>query len=284
MTTAHRLRDILDARGHATAIRTYADLAALARWARTCDAEVTHLACVGGDATQSATAAAAVRLGIPFLPVPNGFGNIFARAFDHPGEAEGAAEVLEAGGLLYVDVGLVGDDEIFLAHHSYGPLQQIQDTVERGRGQPKSRIARYLAYWAMAKRMVIDARPPSLRVSVDGALVADRATLVTVANVETYRGFLSLTPDASPLDGVFDLFIVPRTSRRRLALLLVRLMLTSSTGRRDVIRCRGRRVDVTVNGRRREALRTVARALPLLVPAGAAERLAPAIAGAPKVT
>jgi diacylglycerol kinase (ATP) len=274
MTTARRLREILDARGDVTTIRTYGSLDALARWARTCEGDFTHLVCVGGDATQSTAAAAAVRLGVPFLPVPNGFGNIFARAFDHPDEAEAAAGLLDTGELLRVDVGVVGDDELFLAHHSYGPLQQIQDTVERGRAQPRSRIGRYLAYWAIAKRVVIDARPPALRVEVDGALVADRAALVTVANVETYRGFLSLTPDASPLDGLFDVFIVPRTSRLRLAALLLRLMLTSSIGH-GVRRDRGRRVAVTVNGRRREELRTAPRALPLLVPPGAAARLAP---------
>src|SRR5258706_5549961 len=181
----------------------YTSLAALARWARTCDAEFTHLIGVGGDATQSAPAAAAVRLSVPFLPVPSGFGNIFARTFGHPDRAEDVAELLETGEALRVDVGLVDDEEIFLCHHSYGPLQQIQDTVEKGRGQPKSRLARYLAYWGMAQRFLVDTRPPSLRVEIDGSLVADRAALVTVANVETYPGFLSLTPTASPIDRLF---------------------------------------------------------------------------------
>ena len=41
------------------------------------------------------------------------------------------------------------------------------------------------------------------------AVVADDAVLVTVANVETYRDFLPLTPSASPIDGRFDVFVVP---------------------------------------------------------------------------
>ena len=275
MATARELQGILEQRGDTTAIRTYTSLAALARWAKTCEADFTHLICVGGDATQSASAAAAVRLSVPFVPVPNGFGNIFARAFGHPDRPEAVAELLERGDQLRVDVGLVDDEEIFLAHHSYGPLQQIQDTVEKGRGQPKSRFARYLAYWGMAKRFLVDAKPPSLRVEIDGTLVADGAALVTVANVETYRGFLSLTPTASPIDGLFDVFIVPRTTRLRLATLMVRLMLKAPGRRSDVRLCRGCRVTVTVNGRRREELRAVRGALPLLIPPGSIESLAP---------
>jgi diacylglycerol kinase family enzyme len=127
----------------------------------------------------------------------------------------------------------------------------------------------------MAKRFLVDTKPPSLRVDVDGKLVADRAALVTVANVETYRGFLSLTPAASPTDGLFDVFIVPRTNRLRLATLLVGLML-SVRGRRDDARiCRGARVTVTVNGRRREQLRVAHGALPLVVPPGRADSVAP---------
>ena len=275
MITAHRLERILEQRGHATAIQSHGNLATLTRWARTCEPDFTHIVCVGGDATQSATAAAAARLSVPFVPVPSGFGNIFARAFGHPGEPDTVADLLEQGEVLRVDVGLVDDDEIFLSHHSYGPLQQIQDTVEKGRGQPKSRVARYLAYWGMAKRVLVDTKPPSLRVEVDGRLVADRAALVTVANVETYRGFLSLTPSASPTDGLFDVFIVPRISRPRLAALLVGLMLRVRGRRDDARLCRGHRVDVTVNGRRRERLRVVTAALPLLVPAGSVESPAP---------
>jgi diacylglycerol kinase (ATP) len=273
--TARTLRSILEKRGDTTAIRTYQSLAALTRWAKTCEAaDFTHLVCVGGDATQSAAAAAAMRLSVPFVPVPNGFGNIFARAFGHPDKAEAVAELLDCGKVRRVDVGMIDDEEIFLSHHSYGPLQQIQDTVEKGRGQPKSRVARYLAYLGMAKRFLIDARPPSLRVEVDGTLVADGALLVTVANVETYRGFLSLTPTASPIDGLFDVFIVPRMSKLRLATLLLRLKLKIPGRWNDALLFRGRRVTVTVNGRQREELRTVRRALPLLVPPGSIDMLA----------
>jgi diacylglycerol kinase (ATP) len=272
--TARRLRNVLTKRGDQTSVRTYTTLAALERWARTCDADFTHLVCIGGDATQSAAALAAVRLSIPFIPVPNGFGNMFARAFGHPDRVEHVAALLKSGERRRVDIGMANDRELFLSHRSYGPLQQIQQTVEDGGGQPKSRLARHLAYYGMAKRFLIDAQLPSIRVEVDGDVVARDASVVTVANVETYRGFLSLTPTASPIDGLFDVFIAPRTSRLRLNLRLLRLLLKAPGRWNGLVLCRGRHVVVTVNDGPREELRTLRRALPLLVPRGSVESLA----------
>jgi diacylglycerol kinase family enzyme len=106
---------------------------------------------------------------------------------------------MRTGEVVATDVGRAGS-ELFLSHRSYGPLQQIQQTVEDGGGQPKSRLARHLAYYGMAKRFLIDTRLPSIRVEVEGRVMAENAGLVTVANVETYRGFLTLTPTASEAD------------------------------------------------------------------------------------
>jgi hypothetical protein len=197
---------------------------------------------------------------------------MFARAFGHSDRVEEVIDLLENGELRRVDVGIVNDDELFLSHRSYGPLQQIQETVEKGRGQPMSRMARHLAYYAMAKRFLITARPPSIRVEVDDTLVADGASLVTIANVETYRGFLSLTPTASPIDGLFDIFVVPHASRLALNARLLLLLLKAPGRWNGVMRCRGRRVVVTMNQRRREELKAVRRALRLLVPRGSIER------------
>jgi len=273
MTIARHLQDLLRERGDDTAVRTYKSLGALGRWAKTCDRDFTHLVCVGGDATQSAAAAAAVRLSVPFLPVPSGFGNIFARAFGHPDRVEEVADLLDQGELQRVDVGMVDDEDIFLSHRSYGVLQRIQETVEDKRAQPRSRVARYLAYCGMFRRFLGNARPSSLAVEVDGRLVAEGAGLVTVANVETYRGFLSLTPRASPIDGLFDVFVVPRASKLRLGARLFWLLLKTPGRWNGLVLCEGRRVVVSENGRR-EALRALRHALPLLVPPGGSERLA----------
>jgi len=264
---AQRLARRLRRRGSLVTIQAFDDLSALAEWARTAGPVYSVIFCIGGDATQSAAAVLARRHRIPFVPIPTGFGNLFASVFGHPGSPRRAARLLADGVIRMVDVGLAGD-EIFLSHKSYGFIDQVQERVEEGRRQPRGRARRLLAYYALAARAVWTTPLASLVVEVDGVPVAEQAVLVTVANVETYRDFLPLTPAASPIDGRFDVFVLPRASKLGLAWRLCRLKLRLPGRWKGVGLHRGRIV-VVGRGADRETLRVARRALPLLVPPGA---------------
>jgi diacylglycerol kinase (ATP) len=275
MLTARRLAALLRRRGREARLRTFAKLPALQRWAETCEVDFSHLVCVGGDASMSAAAHAAIRLDVPFVAVPQGFGNVFAHTFHYPARPEAVASLLEHGQVRRVDVGLAQNGpatEIFLSHRSYGLLEQIQHIAERGRRQPRNRMLRYLWYYGVAYQFLFRRRLMAFRVEVDGNTVADDAVLVTVANVETYRGFLPLTPSASPIDGQFDVAVVPCVPKAALFLGLLRLLLRVPSRWRHLTVYRGRRVVVTTP-RRREVLTVRRRALPLLLPAGRVEEL-----------
>jgi diacylglycerol kinase (ATP) len=268
---ARRLAGLLQRRGSRVTTRTFDDLPALVAWARTCGPGFSVICCVGGDATQSAAALLARRHRIPLLPIPNGFGNLFARVFGHPSSPVRAARLLDEGEIRTVDAGLAGQ-ELFLSHKSYGFLDRIQEMVERSGRQPRDRLSRLLAYYRTAVRAAWRTPLVPLGVEVDGVRAADQAVLVTVANVETYRDFLSLTPGASPVDGRFDVFVVPRTSKLGLAWRLLRLKLRLPGRWSGVSLYRGREV-VVVTDTGRERLRVVRRALPLLLAPGAIERI-----------
>lgn len=277
---ARRVRRVLGRRGRRATIRAFHDLSELVRWAETGACDASHLICVGGDATLSAAARASMRCNAPLVPVPTGFGNIFATVFRHPRRAKHVADLLACGEPRLVDVGVVStpsDEDIFLSHRSYGLLEQVQALAEHGRRQPRRRALRYLWYWGVAYRFLFRSRLASFSVEIDGRLVATDAVLVTVANVETYHGFLSLTPAASAVDGLFDIAIIGRVSTPRLLWRLLRLLL-QLPGRWDGLALhRGQRVVVTTP-RRREVLTVRRRALPLLVPPGAVEAVAARIA------
>jgi diacylglycerol kinase (ATP) len=273
---ARRLRRLLRRRGRHATIRAFDDLAGLVRWAETGACDASHVICVGGDATMSAAARAAMRCNTPLVPVPTGFGNIFATVFRHPRRAKHVARLLDRGEGRRVDVGVVAAPEgqdFFLSHRSYGLLEQVQTIAESGRRQPRRRLLRYLWYWGVAYRFVFRERLASFRVEIDGRPVAHDAVLVTVANVETYHGFLSLTPSASPIDGLFDVAVIPRISTPRLLWRLLRLLLKLPGRWRGLTLYRGHHVVVTTP-RRREELTVRRRALPLVVPRGALEALA----------
>lgn len=276
MGTARRLSRLLARRGREASIRSFADLGALQQWAAALRAGPSHIACIGGDGTLSAAAPAAIRTGIPFIPVPNGFGNVFARVFRLPDHAEAVVRLLERGEVRRVDVGVVvqgQEGEVFLSHRSFGVLEQIQAAAERRRQQPRHRLLRYLWYHKIAFDFAFHERLSGCAVEVDGRSITDDAVLVTVANVETYHGFLPLTPTASPIDGLFDIAVIPRVSKAALLGRLVSLLLGLPGRWRGIQLHRGRRVIVTTP-RRREELRVSRRALPLVVPPGAIAELA----------
>ena len=268
---ARRLRRLLRRRGATSATRAFSNLESLTAWASQTGPEYSALVCVGGDATQSAAAIFARRHAIPFLPVPNGFGNLFAGFFGHPSSPRQVLRLLGQGTVRRVDVGVAGD-ELFLSHRSYGFLDDVQEQVEAGRKQPKARFARLAAYYRTALQALGRTPLTPWRVEVDGVVVAEDAVLVTVANVETYRGFLNLTPAASPIDGRFDIFVMPMTGKVGLCWRLLKLKLGLPGRWRGVSLYRGRTVSVS-SPHRREILSVARRALPLLVSAAANEAL-----------
>ena len=263
--TARRLQKALGRRGYALRIQTFTDLESLLEWSETCAPDFEYLVAIGGDATISAAAGASVRLSIPFVPVPNGFGNMFALAFGFGSQTHRVIELFERGQVRWVDVGQFSDGRLFLSHRSFGLLNEIQEAVERGRSQPKTHLWRHLAYYAKAARFLFTAPLPLIRVEVDGAVLAEAAALVTVANVETYRGYLSLTPTASPIDGLFDVFTISGPSRLGVWMRVFRLLVGWRRGAHGVAFGRGRGVRVTVDGQPPEELVVKRRALPLLV-------------------
>jgi diacylglycerol kinase (ATP) len=265
LATARGIEASLRARGFTAGIHPFTDLGRLARFKANARHAVSHLVAIGGDATMSAAAAVAVRHGAPLVPVPNGFGNLFARVFGHPRDADAVARMLAAGVTARVDAGTV-NGELFLCHESFGPLEDVQMTVEEGGAVPRSRLRRLLAYAQTAARIARDIPLPSIRVTVDGRPLTHSAALVTVANVRAYGDLLTLTPEAVPTDGRLDVCAIPRTTRRGFWTGLIRLLLRLPGAGNDLLVCQGRRIAVDVPGKPIEDIRVLPGLVPVVVP------------------
>jgi diacylglycerol kinase (ATP) len=219
LRTARRLEAALRARGHRVALRSFDDLVALRRWGRTASGS-TLLVAVGGDSTLSTAAEVAMRAGTPLLPVPSGFGNLFTRVLGHDDRIEAVCGLVAEGRAVRVDVGVEGA-ALFLCGEHFGLLSEIQQSVENRPSRPRAKGRRYLAYCWAALRRLREAPLPALEVVADGRLVAREAAVVTVANVPLYGAWLQLTPDASPVDGLLDVFVLEGRSK---AAILARLL------------------------------------------------------------
>lgn len=269
---ACRLRDALRARGHAAALEVFADLGDLRRWTASGGTPCSLLIAVGGDGTQSTAARAAVRRSIPFLSVPSGFGNLFARAFGHVADVDRVVDLVEDGGIVEADVGL-RNGQLFLDQESFGLLAEIQARVEARLTRPRARWRRWVAYYQGALRYLRDTPMRALRVAVDGRVVTHDAVVVTVANVETYGPWLRVTPAASPVDGLLDVFVMQGATKRALLARLLRRHLRLPATEHGTVLCRGRHVAVSAPQRPRDDLEVLPGVLPVVVSTEAARRL-----------
>src|SRR4029450_7408261 len=77
-----------------------------------------------------------MRPAVPLFPVPTGFGNLFAAAFEVPTEPHAALDAFEHGTVRAVDAGVAGG-EVFLCHASYGLLANVQQAGEDGARAPR---------------------------------------------------------------------------------------------------------------------------------------------------
>ncbi len=272
MATALELRDALTARRYLSSLEVFSDLDSLQQWAKKDGDDFSLVICVGGDGTQSTTARAAVRRSVPFLPVSSGFGNLFARAFDHPHDVRGALDLLAHGRVVHSDVGL-RNGEVFLCQQSYGLIADVQDAVESGASAPRARWRRWLSYYRAAARYLRETPPLRRRVVVDGRVVAVDAALVIVANVKTYGSWLPLTPDASPVDGLFDVFVMKGATHRQVFGKLLRRHLRIPGLGSGSFLCRGQRVSVSGLGSARDQLEILPGGLPVVVSPERAEAL-----------
>jgi diacylglycerol kinase (ATP) len=154
---------------------------------------------------------------------------------------------------------------MFLANQTFGFIRMVQLAVERAPAPAGQRLRRYLDYWRAAARTIAAIPLPALRVEADGVRLADGAAMVVVANVPTFRGFLTMTPDASPFDGLLDVFVVPAMSKPRLVALLL-AFLVHAPGRWRPVRCRrAAHVRVMAPGAER-VLSVLPAAVPVLLP------------------
>ena len=274
LPTAQALREGLRARRYPASLKVFADLRGLRRWAATERAPASLLICVGGDSTQSTTAEIAMRRSVPFLSVPCGFGNLFAEAIGAPRSVTEALDRLRTGHVVNADVGM-RNGEVFLCQESYGLIADVQEDVEGGGAAPRARWQRSLAYYRAALQRLGRQRIPRHRVVVDGRVVARDAALVIVANVTAYGTWLPLTPDASLVDGLFDVFVMRAASHREVVaqLLLYQLGIPEAWSEKAMV-CRGRWVRVYGPRRRSDFLKLVPGGLPILVSTSTAARLA----------
>ena len=152
--------------------------------------------------------------------IPAGTGNDLVRALDQPMESLAATDALVAalrsGARRRIDLGRVGGEEWFATVLCAGFDSAVNERVNRMRW-PHGRRRYDLAI--VAQLAALRASRLVVRTGADESLELD-ATMVSVGNTAFYGGGIPICPDADPTDGLFDVTVVGKVSRRHLLRIL----------------------------------------------------------------
>jgi diacylglycerol kinase family enzyme len=175
----------------------------------------TALGVAGGDGSLAAVASVAVEADLPFLPVPFGTRNHFARDAGFQVDDPGAA--LSADEERRVDVGVV-NESLFLNNVSLGIYASLVHDPDR---RTKNRV---IALGRLVQAAFGRTRTPlDLTFDVDGSRERHRALVLLVANNAYETGGLSELARRERLDeGRLHAYVIEAAARRTLVALLAR--------------------------------------------------------------
>lgn len=174
------------------------------------------LVVVGGDGTLRETGAAlyaqAPLTVIGLVPVGNA--NVIARELDIPLNPSQAIRLLTAGQARTVDAALVTpvepslEPQFFVAMLDIGFGAAVIHKVHRWRRrcQPLYRWGSDLLYLLAGVKVLGEPRPAAFDLRVDDQPPMTKYRLAVVANARNYAKGWSLTPQASPIDGILNVF------------------------------------------------------------------------------
>jgi diacylglycerol kinase (ATP) len=176
------------------------------------------LVVLGGDGAAHQGVQFCAGSGVAFSIVPAGTGNDFARALGIPENPHAAADViarrLSAGKRRRIDLGRAGG-EWFATVLCSGFDALVTERANRLRWPPGPR--RYdLAI--LAGLAAFRTWPVVLRTDVETIEVD--ATMIAVGNTPFYGGGMPICPGADPEDGLFDITVVGKATRRDLLRML----------------------------------------------------------------
>ena len=176
------------------------------------------LGVAGGDGTLAGVAAVALEADLPFVPIPFGTRNHFARDVGfEPDDPIGALAAFAGGEERRVDVGLVGD-RVFLNNVSLGVYASL---VHDPRHRTKNRL---VAFARMVAAVFGRARRPlAVSFEADGRRDRHEALVVVVSNNDYDVGTLADLETRARLDeGLLHAYVVEAAARRTLLALLAR--------------------------------------------------------------
>ncbi|MCG8710466.1 lipid kinase [Brenneria sp. 4F2] len=163
--------------------------------------EVDFVIIGGGDGTLNAAAQALVDTGLPLGVLPLGTANDFARTLEIPKDLRLAVQVIAAGNLRTIDLGVV-NGHLFFNVSSIG----FSAALARGLSAKSKKRWGTLGYALAAFKLLKQSRPFSVEIECDGVREKVRTVQISVGNGRFYGGGMTVEQTAAPDDGRLDIY------------------------------------------------------------------------------
>jgi len=207
---------------------------------------------VGGDGTSNevlnglmrAQIEDGVRAAMGALSV--GRGNDFAFGVGIPHGLEAGCRTLVEGHRRTIDVGRVDGGRFPEGRYFGNGVGVGFDAVVGFEAQKLKRLHGFPGYLVAAlKTISLYYRAPTVRIDYNGESVEVASLMISTMNGRRMGGGFMMAPDAELDDGLFDLCISRKVSRRRVLLLIPRFMKGTQAADPSITTARARRVVIT---------------------------------------
>lgn len=196
---------------------------------------------LGGDGTINRHLGPLAQFGLPFLPVPSGSGNDFARGvgIGSRGDAERVwRQFVATRATRPVDLGWISsrerDKERYATFCSVGGIGLSAEANRRANAMP-AWLRGHGGYALAAVASLPRLKTPELTVQSEGEVLwSGRAAAVVFANTAAFGQGMRVAPKAHAGDGLIDLCIVAAMPRLRIAALLPSVFFGRHLGIRGV--------------------------------------------------
>lgn len=213
------------------------------------DDDICYVYSVGGDGTLNEVVNGLVDKNCYLGIIPAGTGNDFVRNFDHlniADEGDTWQRFLGDSTQVYqeskaIDIGRV-NGKLFVNIASAGFDGQVAHETNRLKRLPL--IGGKLAYYLGIVITLLKNRSYKMKLEIDGKILDSDILLVAVANGKYYGGGMMAAPKAKLDDGLFDVCVVQKLSRRRILRFLPKFIKGQHEGIKGVSFYKARKVDL----------------------------------------
>lgn len=174
---------------------------------------------VGGDGIVRQIGQALVGTCLPLGILPLGTGNDFIKSLDIPASPDAAMDLILHGKARPIDA-VAANDKIFVNVAGIGFDVSVLVYTERY----KKWFHGSFSYILGVLHALIDPCSRPMRITTPDRVFEKEALLIGIGNGMCIGGGMKITPQADPADGLLDVCIVNRVSRRRFLLCLPKFM------------------------------------------------------------